>query len=256
MKVLRALVLASVLVVAPSVGLATSRIDVPAVDAAAKALREDPNLSGEKTERRLVLKDRKREPRKEAETANWLVDFFKWLNEAGRVLMWVLGGVAVIAVLLALKRWLDVRGEGAGRAALNPPTHVRDLDIRPESLPDDIGAAVWARWRESTEWTARRAALSLLYRGAVSRLVHVWRVPIRASSTEGECADLARPRVSAERGAYVAALIEVWQRAVYGLRAPSDETVLSLCQRFGAMLDAPKDAAAAGGAPAAARVAA
>ena len=225
-----------------------SRLDVTAIDAAVKTLREDPNLSGEKTERVLRWKDAKKKERKLDSTPawlKWLEGFFAWLNEAGRVLVWVLGGIAVVLVLLAVKRWLDVRGDALLRARLDLPTHVRDLDIRPESLPDDVGAAAWQRWRAATDWEARRAALSLLYRGALSRLVHVHGVPIRGSSTEGECVTLARvafartgDETAAERARYVGQLVEVWQRAVYGLRAPSDNTVQALCLQFGSALNA------------------
>src|SRR4029079_6929748 len=67
------------------------------------------------------------------------------------------------------------------------PTHVRDLDIRPESPTDDIGAAARQLWDRGEQ----RAALALLYRGMLSRLAHVHRVPIRDSSTEGDCVELA-----------------------------------------------------------------
>ena len=64
------------------------------------------------------------------------------------------------------------------------PSHVRDLDIRPESLPDDVGAAALALWQRGEQ----RAALALLYRGhavaprarslrADSRVVDGGRVP-------------------------------------------------------------------------------
>ena len=50
------------------------------------------------------------------------------------------------------------------------PTHVRDLDIRPETLPADIGAAARQLWERGEQ----RAALALLYRGMLSRLVRAW----------------------------------------------------------------------------------
>ena len=61
------------------------------------------------------------------------------------------------------------RRHAGGRRAFVAPTHVRDLDIRPESLPDDIGAAARALWDRGEH----RAALALLYRGLLSRLAHV-----------------------------------------------------------------------------------
>jgi hypothetical protein len=109
---------------------------------------------------------------------------------------------------------------------------VRDLDIRPQSLPDDVPAAVRALWQRGES----RAALSLLYRGALSRLVHDHGVPVRAASTEGECATLASRHLDAERGAFVARLIGLWQVAVYGARLPEGAAVLAVCDEFNARL--------------------
>jgi hypothetical protein len=113
------------------------------------------------------------------------------------------------------------------------PSHVRDLDIRPESLPDDVGAAALALWERGDQ----RAALALLYRGTLSRLVHVHSVPIRASSTEGECLALARPRLSESSARYAASLVGVWTAAVYGAQEPAGGVVQALCGEFGAALD-------------------
>jgi hypothetical protein len=223
--------------------------NVAEIDAAVKVVAEDPNLGGEKKERKLHWKESKKEVKDPPvpEWIKWLGQFFDWVNEAARVLVWVLGGIAVIVVLLVLRRWLAVRGEPAGRMRGALPTHVRDLDIRPESLPDDIGAAAWQRWQAARDWQERRGALSLLYRGTLSRLVHVYRVPIRASSTEGECMRLARAAfqrirepAAEHRADLVDQLIDVWQRAVYGLQAPDDATVRDLCMRFGPTLSGPE----------------
>jgi hypothetical protein len=102
-------------------------------------------------------------------------------------------------------------------------------------LPDDVGAAAAALWTSGEH----RAALALLYRGLLSRLVHVHGVPIRDSSTEGDCLALAAPRVSAARNSYAARLVRVWQGAVYGTEHPSSETVLALCGEFARVLDVP-----------------
>ncbi|MET0657279.1 MAG: DUF4129 domain-containing protein, partial [Steroidobacteraceae bacterium] len=117
-------------------------------------------------------------------------------------------------------------------AALDLPTHVRDLDIRPESLPDDIGAAALGLWNEGQ----RRAALALLYRGLLSRLVHVYDVPIKASSTEGDCLHMVEQHLSEQRLAYANHLVRVWQRAVYGARDPENEEVRDLCLGFDAQI--------------------
>jgi hypothetical protein len=114
------------------------------------------------------------------------------------------------------------------------PTHVQDLDIRPESLPDNIGAVARNLWDKGEH----RAALSLLYRGVLSRLVHVHNVPIRDSSTEGDCLRLSTPRLKEEQINYVALLIQVWQHAVYGGQQPETASLYTLCDGFAPALDA------------------
>ena len=127
---------------------------------------------------------------------------------------------------------------------MTAPTHVRDLDIRPESLPADVGAAARRLWDQG----AHRAALALLYRGVLSRLAHVHRVPIRDSTTEGDCMALAAQHVTAARHAYVVQLVTVWQRAVYGGRPAEQDDVYELCQAFSGALDR-RDVEAAPGPP-------
>jgi hypothetical protein len=218
---------------------------VPAADAASaptreqvgrevEALREDPDLAGKRKEKTLRFKERtpeaKKKPRAEDNAAwAWLRDFARWLTEAARVLVWVGAAVGVALFLVGLRHWIRVRAGAVKGTATGPlPSHVRDLDIRPESLPDAIGEAAAALWRQGEH----RAALSLLYRGALSRLVHQHQVPIRAASTEGECLALAARRLAPERSAYFGRLVQAWQLTVYGARLPEGEAILTLCREF------------------------
>jgi hypothetical protein len=114
------------------------------------------------------------------------------------------------------------------------PTHVQDLDIRPESLPDDIGAAARGLWDRGDH----RAALALLYRGLLSRLAHAHRVPIRDSSTEGDCLALASTHLDRARQEYVSRLVRLWQQTVYGHESAETTVVYGLCDGFAPALDA------------------
>jgi hypothetical protein len=83
----------------------------------------------------------------------------------------------------------------------------------------------------------QRATLALLYRGMLSRLAHVHRVPIRDSTTEGDCVALAATQ-AAHRSEYVGSLVTVWQRLGYGHEAVESATVYQLCAGFDAALGA------------------
>lgn len=203
-------------------------------DEAAARLRQDARLRGSEKDRELRFK-RDDQPKKiEAvpEWVKWLRGFFEWLNDSGRFLMWALGAVVVALLLLRLRRLWGERSGTALSEALDLPTHVNQLDIRPQALPEDIGAAALALWRSGRA----QEAMSLLYRGALSRLVHAHAVPIRSSSTEGDCLRLARPRLPLPAYSYLARLVGAWRSTVYAGRQPGDEEVAGLCHDFQAGL--------------------
>ena len=148
--------------------------------------------------------------------------------------MWLLGAAAVGVLLVFLRRWIKLHADDVVGRAFVLPSHVRDLDIRPESLPDNIGLAARALWLRGEQ----RAALSLLYRGALSRLVHGHAVPIRAASTEGECVHIAARTLPEHSSAFFARLVSAWQVAVYGAHTPETASVLALCDEFDLQLPA------------------
>jgi hypothetical protein len=200
------------------------------VQAAASEVAKDPDLGGHLRQRTLRL--RPDEPREDRKTdpggLGWAREFVRWLVASARVLVWVAGAAAVAFVLVGLRHWIKVRADAALPRRQALPSHVQSLDIRPESLPADIGAAAAALWNAGDA----RAALSLLYRGALSRLVHDHALPIRAASTEGECVQLAARRLDAARSAFFGRLVGAWQLAVYGARLPPGDTALALCRDF------------------------
>jgi Domain of unknown function (DUF4129) len=245
-----ALALATLLLASP----ATADTSAPAagrgqpteeqVKAAVAQLKDDPNLGAVKKSHRLQWKKKNAPAKQDAgddrgnDWLRWLADAMSWFASTARALLWVIGVLMAGILGLHIKRFLELRGDRPSVLRITMPTHVRDLDIRPESLPDDIGASALAMWERGEH----RAALALLYRGALSRLTHVHGVPIRDSSTEGDCLRLANSLVPAAPAAYVARLIRVWQRAVYGSADPTDEEMRSLCAGFAEAVDKPASA--------------
>lgn len=210
-------------------------MQVAPVEAEVQKLLKDPDLNGvQHIRQRRFKRDDTPEPKPDTTTISTLAALFEWLSDAGRMLVWLAGIVVVALAAVWLPRWWRLRSDGGLRTLAPPPTHVQALDIRPDSLPEDIGAAAAALWQRGE----RAAALSLLYRGALSRLVHGHDVPIGSASTEGECLALARPRLTASAGDYLARLIGTWQRAVYAAQQPADEEALALCAAFSQHLPA------------------
>lgn len=217
-------------VYAQSAGDAISDADI---DAAIEKLKADPNLSKERKTRTLRwVRDDDPKRNERSSFARWIANFFVWLAQLSRALVWVLGALLALALAWFVFRMIKEVGPIGANKRLVVPTHVRDLDIRPESLPDDIGAAALDLWSRGEH----RAALALLYRGLLSRLVHVHEVPIRDSSTEGDCLALASKHLPFDRREYVGRLIGIWQRATYGGRDPESADVQMLCSGFDANL--------------------
>jgi hypothetical protein len=206
------------------------------VAAARQALRDDPNLGIERTVHTLRWHSSD-EPEVKLDTPRWLQWFFGlflWIGQSGRFIVWVLAGLLAAAIVVYLLRlWRERPAEG--KAKKLAPTHVRELDIRPESLPADIGAAA----RELWDGGETRRALALLYRGMLSRLAHTHAAPVRESTTEGESVTLARGCLPASGGDFADALVRTWQFAVYGGRMPQTDRVHALCAGFAPALDPP-----------------
>lgn len=206
---------------------------------AARALRADPLLNGEESRRVLkwIGKAEEEKPRPR-HNAQWLRDFIAWLERGSRLLVWLLAALGIAWLLWRLRDYLEVGGRDAAPATATP-SHVQALDIRPESLPEDIAAQASALWRAGQPG----AALSLLYRGALSRLVHRHGVAIRAGSTEGDCLRMAQAVLHDERARhYFTELVRSWQLTVYAARPAPDQALERLCRDF-ALLDAPAVAA-------------
>ena len=201
------------------------------------AVKSDGLIVPERTFK--TLKWRDSEPPQRSSTPawmTWIAGLFTWLAQSTRYLVWA---AAAVLVFLVIRYVISAVGPHVTLAADEPltaPTHVRDLDIRPESLPDDIGAAARALWDAGQA----RAALALLYRGLLSRLAHAHSVPILDSTTEGDCLALAAVHLTPDRRDYASRLIGVWQRAVYGRETIESVTVHDLCDRFAAAMHQPR----------------
>ncbi len=205
------------------------------VQAAASTVAADPLMGGEDKVRYLRFKKSdepaKKEDRTRTPPTGWWVELIQNLGTGMRIAIWLVGAALFIWVLLRLRDWLKLRGAPVAVAAV-APTHVGSLDIRPESLPEHIGAAARELWQRGQP----RAALSLLYRGALSRLVHEHAVPIRAASTESDCLTLSEPRLAPSAHRFLSQLVAGWQTVAYAGRDMDPLDFEQLCAGFDAHL--------------------
>jgi hypothetical protein len=211
-------------------------ISPASMDAAIADLSRDPNLGGQ-TKIRTLRWVTQSQPRPPPTSPSWLIGLFDYIGQFGAVLLWILGagGVAVAAVWI-----LRLLKSGGPRVVSARPDvgdrQVLDLDIHPDSLPDDVGAAAIELLRAGRP----RDALSLLYRASLSSAVHRFGVNLSAHHTEREVLKKVKGALDDARARYFADLVAIWQRVVYAGEAVSPDAVLPLCGGFSTYFDRPR----------------
>jgi hypothetical protein len=203
------------------------------VRAAVATLAADPNLRGEKKLRELRWTHSESPQPANTPSPSWAGGFFDFLAQGLRVILWTLGlAAAAFAAVLAI-RWLRALPPLVEPDPPAPVKSISGMDIRPASLPEDIGGAALTLAHAGRT----RDALSLLYRGALSRAVHRYGAAIGEAFTEGEALRAVNARLDPTKAAYVANLVGIWQRTVYAGQSAGRETVEALCQGFAPALD-------------------
>jgi hypothetical protein len=161
---------------------------------------------------------------------DWLEHFGEWLAYGLRALAWGLGAAAIVGLLYLLIRKLEGRDWQRRRVM---PDMLFGLDVRPDSLPDDVpGAAAQALSRGDV-----RLALSLLYRAALVSLIADGRFEIAPGDTEGTCAaHVARHYGGAgsAKPEYFRGLVATWQRVAYARQTVSGDEVEQLIAAWSA----------------------
>jgi hypothetical protein len=211
----------------------TNELTPAAVQAAVETLRQDPNIGHDKTVRSLHWVTGKTTPPPKG-APSWIVSLFLFLSESTSLLIWVAGAIGLAIAAVWVYRLVKSR-QSAPRvvAARATASRVQNFDISPHSLPADVGAAALGL----LEAGRTREALSLLYRGALSRAVHRFAAVVGESFTEGEVLRAVGQRLDTPRVQYFRSLVALWQRVVYAAEAPTPESVAVLCREFAPTFD-------------------
>lgn len=153
-----------------------------------------------------------------------------------KAMAWIALGVLAIALLaMVLKRWQ--RGEPTTRA--HAPQVLFGLAIAPDSLPDDVPGAA----RAALDRGDVRNALSLLYRGLLSDLVHGRGLRVTDGATEGDVLRLAQRKAPRAIAEYLGRLLPMWIALAYAGRTPDGDAVRALCDGYPVSATPPPDAA-------------
>jgi len=157
----------------------------------------------------------RRKPQEDSGAADFWRNLGAFFADISQALAWIAVGIGVVVLLVLARRYLlpllDREPE-----TYRPPDALFGLAVTPESLPDDVAGTAARLAREGR----LREALSLLYRGALSVLVHRDHVPLAEGDTEGDCVHAARAALPRGGADYFGRLVAAWQRAAYAGRLP------------------------------------
>ena len=140
---------------------------------------------------------------------------------------WLLILLAAIALALVLRRiLLELHLPERRRAAA--PDDDQTLKRLGTTSAEDPPANVAAQVDDLIEAGHLRAALALLYRASLSRLVELYSLTIPASATESECLALVEQAQPAQEIELLRQLTATWQRLAYAHQRPETTKVAAL----------------------------
>ncbi len=153
-------------------------------------------------------------PKKKTDN-KWLFAIAEFFAKSARVLAWIGGTLLVLFLIYLIARHVGLKGWGGGKSN-DMPDVLFGLDVRPESLPDDISDAAGRLLAAGDV----RGAVSLLYRAALVSLIQDGRIDIARGDTELEVVARVRRAYGSDtaggaKPAYFASLVSVWQRVAY-----------------------------------------
>ena len=204
------------------------------------AERSEPSLAIERvlaraefdeyeTERVWVSRDETADTTSDTETPGWLEALFEAGGLLARLSEWLIW-IAVVLLAVAAwwyrNRWMPVvvrRPRGAAA-----PTPAAALEPEPGTLPHDIPGTVLGLWEQGRAG----AALSLLYRGALDRVVRGHALTIPDGATEAECIRSVTAAGIGPAAEYFTRIARTWQRVAYAGYSPVAAQVTGLCAQW------------------------
>ena len=153
---------------------------------------------------------------------------FKAVATLAELLFWLAAGFALALLgywIYRNREWLQRILPQRQRQRAAPPSQLFGLDLTPATLPDDPAQEALRLLDDGHH----RAALSLLYRAALTLLLHHYQLDIPASATENESllqVQQCRPEAEA---ALFQRLTHAWIRLAWGHLTPHPEELRTLC---------------------------
>ena len=226
--------IAAVLIVVVAAGFALNASQPAfAGDETAKSAREEirkvlktPEFSQQKEVTRWHYLGESKEESKPKESFAFWRALSLLFGKTAEAILWVAVVLLVVFALYYLRKFIP-EPKLRNAPGYRPPDALFGFDLAPESLPDDVAGAA----KEMARAGRLREALSLLYRGALSALVHRHHLPFDPGDTEGDCALAVRTNLPTSAD-YFARLVETWQGLAYAARRPDVAGIERLCDEW------------------------
>ncbi len=185
------------------------------------------DFGSEKVEQEFRLRWQPEPDKRESSNFDLFGGVGEFIASVLQVLGWML--LAVILGMLVYLIWRTFGGYTPDTAlGKQAPKVLFGLNIAPETLPDDIAAAALALIAQGRV----RDALSLIYRGALSYLVHARNLRVSAGATESEVATLSKRVLTPDGVSYFGRVLSQWIDIAYAGRLPDVHVITELANGY------------------------
>lgn len=164
----------------------------------------------------------------------WLTDAFEAIGKTLAFIfemgLWILVLIAVF-LLVKYRERLNLGFFKKPQTIVKPPETLFGLDLREESLPDNVAQQAMLLYQQQDY----RAAMALLYRATLAYLVRHYKFDLKQGATEGDCLTLVTKELSLPSQNEVDYFIELtraWQQTAYAHRIVSLEQMELLCKNW------------------------
>ena len=148
----------------------------------------------------------------------WLKLLAAFIAKVVEFALWILIAAAIIALYIFRKYWLPLLESKPKSGNPDQPDILFGMDVRSDSLPDDVLAAAQTLWQAGKA----RDALSLLYRSALIQLINREQLQLKHSHTEGDILKLSQSELAIIRQQYFQKLTKQWVQIAYAHQDPSE----------------------------------
>lgn len=207
--------------------LSANRLEADQSKEIIQQVMDTENLGKEKTVKRWV------KIKKDDEldlSNNKISDFFEPFSKLFSFIvefgLWILIGIGILLLIYFRDHWLHLLNIQSRKkqSDYESPDVMFGMDVRPESLPDDIPGEAKRLWENGQQ----RESLSLLYRGALVQLINKESVQLQNSFTEGDVLRHAKAKLSDKKQSYLTKLTQQWRLIAYAHRHPDEADMSAL----------------------------